>query len=191
LLFEVSMENLDGRLMRDRLAANSSVSPHRHREGCEYQKDALFFGLEKNSGTSPSPRWANEPPHLKLCRYCQNIFDHWPAPDTCNWGRFEFLRHGNELELKMCAENDCSLCAQFVLGFDRLTLWERLRPYKYGRKQAKITEGLASLRVDDDSRDGDYYDKGLLTLSLLIPSTRSNGTCLAYYVHLSLSPKQG
>jgi hypothetical protein len=70
LLFEVSMENLDGRLMRDRLAANSSVRPHRHREGCKYQKDALFFGLDKNSGTSPSPRWANEPPHSKLCRYC-------------------------------------------------------------------------------------------------------------------------
>jgi hypothetical protein len=100
------------------------------------------------------------------------------------------LHHGNELELKRCAENDCSLCAQLVMGFDRLTNYGQLTSYKYKNKGAKITGGLALLRIGDVGLHGDYYDKDPLKLSLWIPSTARDYD-FAYYVDLSLSPKQG
>jgi hypothetical protein len=196
LLFEVSMENPQGGLVRDRGVANSNVPRHRHRDGCMQRKEGLFFRLAEDSGNSPNtvtclPRQANELPHSKLCRYCQNIFDHWPTRDTCFWDKFEFLHHGNEFELKMCAENDCSLCAQFMLGSVGDSYPERLKICE--RKGLKAMEGLAELRVDDNSRgNGVYYDEGPLQLSLWIPS--SDGNVLrtrTYYVNLSLSPKQG
>jgi hypothetical protein len=168
------------------------MPPHLHREGCRAQKEPLIPGLDENSGTSPIPRRANETPHSKLCRYCQNIFDHWPVPDACNWDKFQFLHHGNELELNVCAENDCSLCTQFVLGFDRLSHCARLTHKSIREKGPEKTEGLVSLGIDNSSTNG-HYDKGPLQLSLLIPldASTTSDSDLSYSVDLSLSPKQG
>jgi hypothetical protein len=120
----------------------SSDYTHVHNETCKRSKEATFRPINEesststNTSTSTSGRSAlQQHMHSKLCRYCQHIFDHWPAPEICDRSKFSFPHYSDELELKTSAENDCSLCAQFVLGFDRISDWYNQVPYLNWQKE--------------------------------------------------------
>lgn len=64
----------------------------------------------------PLYKYRAHPEASQLCFNCQNIIDHWPGSDPHHTPQFS--HYGSEGALLASADHGCSLCKQFILGYN-------------------------------------------------------------------------